>query len=112
LIRLVPIWSLRRPAPVPGYIATPRTCARTRKLHCWNVRANRSEASWQLTELNTNELKRLSLYLCRCLVADPSVDTARNHTWIVAIVGYHGIPVYRAVACMSICVSVTSVAIW
>jgi hypothetical protein len=43
---------------------------------------------------NWIELRRL----VNCLEADPSVNTARNNTWIVVIVGYHGNPVYRAVA--------------
>jgi hypothetical protein len=48
--------------------------------------------------------------LVNCFEADPSVDTVRNNTWIVATVGYHGNPLYRAVAWMPICISVTSVA--
>jgi hypothetical protein len=40
------------------------------------------------------------------------VDTARYNTRIVAIVSYLGNPVYRAVAWIPICVSITSVAIW
>jgi hypothetical protein len=75
--------------------------ARTRELHCWNVRANRSEASWHLTE--RTELRRL----LNCLEANPSVNTARNNTCFVVIVGYHGNPVYRAVAWIPICVCVT-----
>jgi hypothetical protein len=67
------------------------------------VRANRSEASWQLTELNWTELSRLLNYP----EADPSVNTARNNTWIVAIVGYHRKLVYRAVAWIPICLSIT-----
>jgi hypothetical protein len=52
------------------------------------------------------------VYLCWCPEADPGVDTARNSSCIVAIVGYHGNSVYRAVAWIPICVTVTSVAIW
>jgi hypothetical protein len=50
--------------------------------------------------------------LVNCLEGDPSENTARNNTCFVAIVGYHGNYVYRAVAWIPICVSVTSVAIW
>jgi hypothetical protein len=42
-----------------------------------------------------------------CLEADPIVNTARNNSRIVAIVRHHGNPVYRAVAWIPICVSVT-----
>jgi hypothetical protein len=35
--------------------------------------------------------------LVKCLEADPSENTARNSTCFVAIVGYHGNSVYRAV---------------
>jgi hypothetical protein len=52
--------------------------------------------------------RRLVIYL----EADPSENAVRNNTCFVAIVGYHGNSVYRAVACIPICVSVTSVAIW
>jgi hypothetical protein len=45
--------------------------------------------------------------LLNCLEADPSENTARNNTWIVAIVGYHGKSVFRAVTWIPICVSVT-----
>jgi hypothetical protein len=51
-------------------------------------------------------------YLRSCLEADPSVDTARNNSCFFAIVGYHGNFVYRAVAWIPICVTVTSVEIW
>jgi hypothetical protein len=66
-----------------------------------NVRANRSEASCWLTDWT--ELRRL----LNSLHADPSVNTARNNSCIVAIVRHHGNPVYRAVAWIPICVSVT-----
>jgi hypothetical protein len=49
--------------------------------------------------------------LVNCLEADPSENTARNNTCFVVIVGYQGNSVYRAVAWIPICVSVTSVAI-
>jgi hypothetical protein len=79
-----------------------------------NVHANWSEASCWLTDPRrlVNCLKRLSVYLSSCLVVHPSVDTTRNNTWIVAIVGYHGNPVYRTVTWIPICIIVTSVAIW
>jgi hypothetical protein len=38
-----------------------------------------------------------------CLEADPSVDTARNNSCIVAIVDYHGNPVYRAATWIPTC---------
>jgi hypothetical protein len=49
-----------------------------------------------------------------CLKADPNVNTARNNSCIVAIVGYHGSSVYRAVSyiyiyiyvCVCVCVCV------
>jgi hypothetical protein len=50
--------------------------------------------------------------LVNCLEADSRENTARNNTCFVAIVGYHGNSVYRAVAWIPICVRVTSVAIW
>jgi hypothetical protein len=128
--------NLRRPAPIAGCIATYRTC-----------RANTRTALLELNVLTVPshlaDWKSLSLYLCRCFVADPSVDTTRNNTWIlklivcillrikyskqccvrrkpwtwpntwiVAIVGYYGNPVYRTVVCIHICVGVISVAIW
>jgi hypothetical protein len=65
-----------------------------------NVRANQSEASCWLT--GRSWLRRL----LNCLEADPSENTARNSTRIVAIVGYHGNPLYRAVAWIPICISV------
>jgi hypothetical protein len=49
--------------------------------------------------------------LVNCLEADPRENTARNNTCLVAIVGYHGNSVYRAVAWIPICVSVTAAAI-
>jgi hypothetical protein len=80
------------------------------------VHAYWSEASCWLTELiHVVWLTAWSVFLvqlCWCLEADPIVDTARNNSCIVAIVGYHGNPIYRAVAWIPICVSVTSVAIW
>jgi hypothetical protein len=44
--------------------------------------------------------------------ADPSVYTASNNSCIAAIIGYHGNSVYRAVAWIPICLTVTSVVIW
>jgi hypothetical protein len=67
------------------------------------ARANRSETSWRLIGLNWTELR----CLLNCLEVDPSVNTARNNSCIVAIVRHHGNPVYRAVAWIPICVSVT-----
>jgi hypothetical protein len=57
-------------------------------------------------------LVSITVYLSWCLEADPSVDTARNNTWIVVIAGYHGNPVYRAVAWIPICVSVRFGNLW
>jgi hypothetical protein len=45
--------------------------------------------------------------LLNCLEPDPRVDTARNNTCFVVIVGYHGNPVYRAVGWVPIYLSVT-----
>jgi hypothetical protein len=56
------------------------------------VSVNRPEASSLLADWT--ELRRL----LNCLEADPSVNTARNNSCIVAIAGHHGNPVYRAVA--------------
>jgi hypothetical protein len=51
--------------------------------------------------------KMLDELLLNCLEPDPNVNTAHNNTCFVAIAGYHGNPVYRAVALIPICVSVT-----
>jgi hypothetical protein len=64
--------------------------ARTRSLHCWNVRANGSETSWLL-----KRLLRVFLLLSCC---EPNIETAFNHSCAITIVGYHGDPVYQVVA--------------
>jgi hypothetical protein len=77
--------SLFRPAPVAGYIATYRTCCkntRTALLEMYVLTGPKHLDNW----LDWTNLRRL----LSCLEADPSVNTAGNNTWIVAIVGYHG----------------------
>jgi hypothetical protein len=94
--------SFRQPAPIAGYIATYRTCyvsTRTALLGLFMLTGPRHLRNW----INWTDLLRL----LNCLEADPSVNTARNNTRIVAIVGYHGNAVYRAVTWIPICVSVT-----
>jgi hypothetical protein len=69
----------------------------------------------------TSDLAGSYLSLCRpapvagysrCAVQEVlNVDIARNNSCIVAIVGYHEISVYRAVAWIPVWVTVTSVAI-
>jgi hypothetical protein len=91
---------LRRPAPIAGYIASYRTCranTRTSLLELYVLTGSSHLDNWS---------SRLAVYLCFCLELDPSVDTARNNSCIVAIVGYHGNSVYRAVAWIPICVPI------
>jgi hypothetical protein len=90
--------SLRRPAPIDGYIATSRT-----------YHANNRTALLELNMLTEASSMYSSVDV---LKRDPSEDTARNSSCIVAIVGYHENSVYRAVVWIRICVTVTSVVIW
>jgi hypothetical protein len=108
-------WSPMKPESWSGWfpLKSLLTCS-YRWLHCdlqnvplehakctaGTVRANRSETSWQHTVWTDLRC------LLNCLEADPSENTARNNACFVAIVGYHGNPVYRAVAWIPICVSV------
>jgi hypothetical protein len=93
--------SLSRPAPVAGYIVTYRTC-------CANTRTALLELYVLIglrhldNSLYWTELSRL----VNCLEANPIVNTAHN-TQIVVIVGYIGNPLYRAVAWIPICISIT-----
>jgi hypothetical protein len=65
------------------------------------VRVIWSEVSWILTDWA--ELR----CLLNCLEPYPIVNTALNNSCIVAVVRHHENPVYRAVAWIPICVSVT-----
>jgi hypothetical protein len=88
-------WSPMKPESWSGWfqLKSSPTCS-CRCLHCElqnvprehtnctarNIHANRWEASWQLTDWT--DPRRL----VNCLEADPSVNTARNNSYIVAIV--------------------------
>jgi hypothetical protein len=91
--------SLCRPAPIAGYIATYSKCYANSTAGMYVLTSPRHLDNW----LNWTDPRRL----INCLEADPSVDTACNNTCFVAIVGYHGNPVYQAVAWILICVSIT-----
>jgi hypothetical protein len=60
------------------------------------------------TKLGTNlaTLGGRSIGFLNCFEADPSENAAWKNTRIVEIVGYHGNPLYRAVAWIPICISV------
>jgi hypothetical protein len=75
------------------------TEAKSKLLYDWR------SASQYVSVSGTPWLKRLPLHLCLCLEADPSVDTAHNNSCIVAIVGYHGNSIYRAVVWIPIWVT-------
>jgi hypothetical protein len=87
-------------APIAGYVATYRTCranTRTAMLELYVLIGLRHFRYWL-----ADWLRRL----LNCLEANPSENAARNNTRIVAIVGYHRNPLYRAVAWIPICISV------
>jgi hypothetical protein len=46
------------------------------------------------------------------LLGNSLIETARNDSYVITIVGYHGNSVYRVVASIPIWVTVTSLAIW
>jgi hypothetical protein len=105
-------WSPMKPESWSGWfpLKSSPTCS-YRWLHCdlqnvlrkllemYVLTGRRHLADW----LNWTALR----HLLNCLEADPSENTPRNNSCIVVIVSCHGNPVYRSVAWIPICVSVT-----